>query len=303
MVTVSVIIPNYNHAAYLDKRMKSVFDQKYVDYEVIILDDCSTDDSRSIIEKYRAHPKVSHVVLNQTNSGSTFRQWEKGIGLAQGKFIWIAESDDWCEDTLLTQLVPPLEADGRCVISYCQSYCVDRHGNINWVSGHNKLDDIVNGKQFVNTYMAKTNAIFNASMAVWRREGFDHIKKDFTDYRFCGDWLFWIRLAHLGKVAINGRILNYFRKHSQDVSGSVYSSGYNFYEEIKLLHALRTEGLMDRESLRKAYKSKVKAFWRKRRNFPKKDRSELQAIIRRAAPSRLDYLKSLASAVWGKGKS
>ena len=53
-----VIIPNYNHALYLQERLDSVFNQTYQDFEVIILDDCSTDNSREIIEKYANNPKV-----------------------------------------------------------------------------------------------------------------------------------------------------------------------------------------------------------------------------------------------------
>lgn len=91
---VSVIIPNYCHARFLNRRIDSVLNQTYGDFEVIILDDCSSDNSRDIIETYRHHPRVSHIVYNEKNSGSTFIQWDKGFELAQGEYIWIAESDD-----------------------------------------------------------------------------------------------------------------------------------------------------------------------------------------------------------------
>ena len=81
--TVSVIIPNYNHAPYLRQRIDSVLQQDYQDFEVILLDDCSKDDSRQVLENYRDHPKVSHVVYNEQNTGNTFIQWERGINLAE----------------------------------------------------------------------------------------------------------------------------------------------------------------------------------------------------------------------------
>lgn len=74
---VSIIIPNYNHARFLDERMTSVLEQTYQHIEVIILDGCSTDNSREVIEKYRSNPKVRKIVFNDTNSGSPFRQWKK----------------------------------------------------------------------------------------------------------------------------------------------------------------------------------------------------------------------------------
>src|SRR6187431_17527 len=95
---VSVIIPNYNHADFLMQRIVSILNQTYQDFELIILDDCSSDKSREIIEHYRTHPKVSHIVYNAENSGSTFKQWKLGLDYAKGDWIWIAESDDYCEN-------------------------------------------------------------------------------------------------------------------------------------------------------------------------------------------------------------
>ena len=105
MPTVSVIVPNYNHAPYLQERFDSIFNQTFQDFEVIILDDCSSDNSKEIIEEYRNRPQVSHIVHNEKNSGYPFKQWAKGFGLAKGEYIWIAESDDWAELNFLENLV------------------------------------------------------------------------------------------------------------------------------------------------------------------------------------------------------
>lgn len=118
---VSVIIPNYNHALYLDERIQSVLNQSYDNFEIIILDDMSKDNSREVIEKYRECPKISHILYNETNSGSTFRQWKKGITLAKGEFIWIAESDDYCEPSLLEALVKQIQAHPTCTLAYALS--------------------------------------------------------------------------------------------------------------------------------------------------------------------------------------
>ncbi|MDR1783951.1 MAG: glycosyltransferase, partial [Dysgonamonadaceae bacterium] len=101
VVKVSVILPNYNHARFLEQRIQSIVDQTFQEFELIILDDCSTDDSRGIIENYRDNPKVSQIIYNEQNSGSTFKQWIKGINAAKGEYIWLAESDDWAENDFL----------------------------------------------------------------------------------------------------------------------------------------------------------------------------------------------------------
>ena len=102
---VSVIIPNYNHAKFLKERIESVLNQTYKNFEIIILDDKSTDDSVGIIKQYADNNYVKHILINEKNSGSPFRQWLKGFELAKGELIWIAESDDSCENSFLYTLV------------------------------------------------------------------------------------------------------------------------------------------------------------------------------------------------------
>src|SRR5437879_548872 len=76
MPTVSVIVPNYNHARYLRRRIDSILAQTYRDFELILLDDGSTDESRSILSEYGNDPRVK-IELNERNSGNTFKQWNK----------------------------------------------------------------------------------------------------------------------------------------------------------------------------------------------------------------------------------
>ena len=244
MPEVSVIIPNYNHAPYLKQRIDSVLNQSYQDFELIILDDCSTDNSREVIEYYRTHPKVSSIIYNERNGGGTFRQWLKGISIACGIYIWIAESDDWCEPTFLENILPNMVKRPDCVIGYCQSYCVVDN-EIKALTSHPYLSEYVDGFTFIKQYMVATNSIYNASMAVWKKEAFNRISHDFVTYKLGGDWLFWVELCTTGNVFISGRILNYFRKHDMDVSGAAYGSGFNFVEELKLLKAVRDKNLIE----------------------------------------------------------
>ncbi len=87
MFLVSVVIPNYNHSAFLKKRIDSVLNQTYQNIELILLDDCSADTSRDVIEAFKDHPKVSHIVYNEVNTGNTFTQWVKEIELEIGKWV------------------------------------------------------------------------------------------------------------------------------------------------------------------------------------------------------------------------
>lgn len=78
-VEVSVIIPNYNYARFLQQRIDSVLAQTYTDYEIILLDDASTDDSVSILNHYKTNSRITHLEINSVNTGSPFAQWQKGL--------------------------------------------------------------------------------------------------------------------------------------------------------------------------------------------------------------------------------
>lgn len=258
MPKVSVIIPNYNHAIFLKERIDSILNQTYQDFELIILDDCSTDNSIEVIEKYRSNPKLTEILYNEKNSGSTFKQWQKGFEIAKGEYIWIAESDDYCEPTFLDNLIKGFD-NQNCVLAYCQSLMF-RGNKIVWKLESNYLQSFVNGKEFVKDNMLEGNTIFNASMVVFKKSLLNKISPNYTKFTFCGDWLFWIEFAKLGDIYICGKYLNYFRKHDKDVSGKAYTSGLNFIEEIKLLEILKEENTINEDEFLKALKTKYSKF-------------------------------------------
>ena len=85
------------------------------------MDDASTDNSREIIESYRQHPVVSNIVYSDFNSGSPFRQWQKGILLAKNDWIWIAESDDIALPIFLETAIKYLSENNKAGLYYCNS--------------------------------------------------------------------------------------------------------------------------------------------------------------------------------------
>ena len=242
MPTLSVIIPNYNHAAFLRSRIDSVLSQTYDDIEVIILDDNSQDNSAEIINSYRDQPKIAHIVFNDKNSGSTFQQWSKGINLAKGKWIWIAESDDWCEKTFLETFIPAFDDSKKVSIAFCQSHVITSEGKTIKTTNNATFEEIIPGQEFVEKRLLKKNLIINASMCIFKKEHYHAVSKKHVRYKFIGDWLFWIEMAARGNVFISGKVLNYFRKHSGDITSTVYKSGVYFLEYLQLtddLHELK----------------------------------------------------------------
>jgi len=238
---VSVIVPNYNHAGFLRQRIDSVMNQTYNNLELILLDDCSTDNSREVIESYRHDPRVSHVVLNEVNSGSTFAQWKRGLEFAAGEYVWIAESDDYASDDFLATLVPLLEANPGAALAFAGSLMVDAMSNtiphLDWDryrAGQPEVE-VYSGDELMRRKLLWTANVYNASQAVFRRSMAPEIEPCQLRMRYCGDWLFWANLATRGGAVEVRRKLNRFRQHAAKVSPGASKSGLYFLEGLPVM--------------------------------------------------------------------
>ncbi len=263
MPYVSVIIPNYNHARFLESRIESVLGQTFTDFEVILLDDCSTDGSRAILEKYQGHPRVSHLVYNAANSGSTFRQWQLGIGMARGECIWIAESDDRAEPTFLERAVSRLGQPGVGLV-FCQSRVVDEHNaevsiNLKRYREPWTKDLVMNGPEMLKTYFLKWNVIPNASAVLFRRALAVEALPALASFRYAGDWFFWAQMLPHTNVAFIKDELNFFRVHGRNVSGKAEKAGLTFIEGFRVIRTLA--GLLP--GLTPAEQTAVVNYWAK----------------------------------------
>ena len=245
---ISVIIPNYNHELFLEKRIQSVLNQSIKPFEVIILDDASTDGSCRIIDRYMDYPNVI-IKKNITNSGSTFAQWKKGISIAKGELIWIAESDDFSSTIFLETLLTPFLNDSKVVISYCNHYTVDTDekiiSNVHFLSSEFSREIfesnfILDGIFFIENYLIHKNVIPNASGVLFRKDVFQQLDEIPKSVSKMGDWLVWLQILSFGKIAFSTKKLNYFRNY-EDVfykrltKGSHRVTIYGF--ELRLVYS------------------------------------------------------------------
>jgi len=263
---VSVIIPNYNHAQFLQRRIESILAQSYNNFEIIILDDHSTDNSRDLIEKYRANPKVYNIIYNESNGGSVFKQWLKGIQLARTELVWIAESDDRCEPNFLEVLVNGIKENPSCVVAFAQSYCVNDDNEVRWQSNHPKTE-CVSGKRFFRERLVYGCSIFNASMAIFKREAALKVSKDFAEFKLCGDWLFWINMVYQGDVFISNKVLNYYRRTDENLTSKLYASGYNFIEELKMFQIIKAQNKEESLFVNNSIFNRYNSFQRRKDRF------------------------------------
>ena len=226
MPKVSVIVPNYNHANYLRQRIDSILNQTYQDFELILLDDCSIDNSVEILNEYKSHPKVKQFIFNEKNSGSTFKQWKKGVDISKCEYIWIAESDDVSSPIFLETLMKQaIENDGVGLL-YTQSESIDKNGvpigdGLIHTEGNNTYDwenDFVSsGERYVKKCLIDSNSIPNVSAVVLKREVLKHALEKPIELTVCGDWLVYIRVLLKSDIYYCAKKLNYHRWHSDNV--------------------------------------------------------------------------------------
>lgn len=227
---VSVIIPNYNYSRYLDSRIQSVLNQTYSNYEVIILDDKSTDDSIEIIRCYESNPHISGVYINENNSGNVFSQWQKGIRLAKGEIIWIAESDDFCESSFLEDLIDEWIKVPGAAAAHAGYILVDE-GSKELCKSKERQTRVIDGPHYLKTRMSRGCSFRNASGAIFRREYALKVSDEFTLMKSAGDYLFWSQLCSFGSVIEVHKNLTYYRIHNSSVTSNNYTKGITAVED------------------------------------------------------------------------
>lgn len=257
---VSVVVPNFNYAGLLRARLASIAGQELPVYEIIVLDDGSTDDSVERLQALRAGmAPVPQLHLAAGNSGSVFRQWAKGVDLARGDFIWIAEADDLATPAFLATLVPPMQRDPGIVMAYCQSRPIDADGAItapDYAGWTNTLSTerwqtryVCPGRDEVAAGLGIKNTIPNVSAVVFRRDVLAGVLHGHLDeiaaLRSAGDWLAYLRVLEHGQILFDPLQCNLHRRHPDSVVATQDAAAH--LTEVRAVQAMarRIHGLDD----------------------------------------------------------
>ncbi len=265
--SVTVLVPNYRHARYLPERLDSILAQTVVPNEVLLLDDCSPDDSLPILTDYAAERPTWRVVANEQNSGSPFAQWNKGVGMATSQYVWIAESDDAADPLLLETLLQTAQAHPTAVLVYAQTLLMDEESrtlhsfqqNYDYLFGARaarwKEPYFARGIDELREYFILHNVVPNASGALIRRDAYLAAGGANPWYRLNGDWAFYTRLLEHGDIAYVPTPLNRFRVHAQTQRQVANASGEVYEELLTLADDLVARHSPPRAIQKKAYRN------------------------------------------------
>ena len=193
MPRVSVIIPTYNCAPYVGAAVESVLAQTWQDFELIVVDDGSTDNTRSILERY-----LDRIVyLHQENQGESVAR-NRGIEIARGEYIAFLDSDDLWQPTKLERQVANLKAHPEAVLAYSYSYAIDASGEPICFRGSNRIGAGEDGLHQVFEQLIMGNVVANINTVLLRRQSLLGMTAFDPAIEWGEDWDLWLRLSLAG---------------------------------------------------------------------------------------------------------
>lgn len=208
MPKVSVIIPTYNRANYICEAIDSVLNQTFQDFEIIVVDDGSTDNTREVLEQYNKRIKYFY----KTNGGEASAR-NLGVERSNGEYIAFLDSDDlWLPDKLKKQMTV-FEKNSDIGLVYAQVYSIDKNGHLTGqikpAKPARNLNDLLDGHRIsMMTVVVKKTDLLKAGL-------FD------KEIKVAVDTDMWIRLARNIKIDFIEEPLAKYRWHSNNISNSI----------------------------------------------------------------------------------
>lgn len=200
MPTVSVIIPTYNRAHYLPQAIESVLSQSFTDFEIIVIDDGSTDDTEAVIQPFLVDDRLQYV--KQPNAGVAAAR-NAGMRLAQGRYLAFLDSDDWFLPGKLKKQVAYMAANPHIALSYTAYFA---------------FDDITQKQTPRSVHKTYYHRMFSdcpvfTSTVMLRRKVWKAVGELDTTMRLAEDIDYWIRIAHHYPLGHITEMLTGFRLH------------------------------------------------------------------------------------------
>ena len=202
---VSVYIPTYNYGAYLQKSVESVLKQNYDDWELIVIDDGSTDETRAILAKFQGNPRIR--IYHQKNQGLT-RANNKAIKLARGNYIMRLDADDYLDENALLVMANVLDWKPEVALVYPDYYVVSEDGELLRLERRSKVyeeDELLDLPSHAACAMLRKSCLtelggYNEGISC--QDGYD----------------LWIRLIQKFQVYNVNLPLFYYRRHAASMS-------------------------------------------------------------------------------------
>ena len=212
----SIIVPLYNKADYVRKALESIVNQTFQDYEVIIVNDGSTDNSLDVAEKFFEHLDDRWIddrltIISQTNAGVAVAR-NNGVAKSKGKYVCFLDADDWWEPTFLEEMDKLIQEYPEAGL-YATNYVYYKSGNTRvW------LDFKTGYLNYAHAYLIQPAMPVWTGAACMPRKVFDEMGGFPVGIKLGEDFLLWAKTALSYKVAFCEKALAYY---NNDVPASL----------------------------------------------------------------------------------
>jgi len=224
---VSIIIPLYNAENYVHKTIESILNQTYKNFELIIVDDASTDNSIKIINSYVRDDKRIKLIQSSSNFGGPARPRNIGIRESKGEYIAFCDNDDlWEKNKLEKQL--DIIKNNNAGLCFCNHYKIDQNGNI---IGAGKVKNKYKNPTFTNFFLSG-GYIMNSSVII-KSQCIDDVgyQNESTEMVAIEDSEYWGRILSIYKGCFLPEKLVRYRVHQ----GSIQNKTNNSYLNEQLI--------------------------------------------------------------------
>ncbi len=214
MPTVSVVIPTYNRAHKIGRAIKSVLNQTFADFEIIIVDDGSADNTEEVVKGF-ADERISYIRHKQ-NSGTCAAPRNTGIGAAQGEYIaFLSDDDEWLPQMLEKQVNKFKSVSADVGVIYC-GYAI-----VNDKTGETLSESIPNEGGDIFESMVKGDIALGDLTPLVRKECFQKAGTFDTEFFICDLWDLLIRISKYYKFDFVPQVLCKYYIHPEQVSTSL----------------------------------------------------------------------------------
>jgi glycosyltransferase involved in cell wall biosynthesis len=213
---VSFVVPCYKHGHFLEECVRSILAQTYTTFEILVMDDCSPDDTPAIAQSF-GDPRVRHI-RNEENLGH-LRNYNKGIGLARGKYVWLINVDDYLlRPYVLERFVTALETHPSASFVICPA--IQTYDGVEGPAcgSHGTVDAVFAGSEFLKRLVIRNQVATPSAMV--RKASYDRMGLFELDLPYAGDWFQWCRHALFGDVAYLAEPMVCYRYHDLNMSKS-----------------------------------------------------------------------------------
>jgi len=254
---VSVCVPTYNHAHFIRDAIESVLAQTFSDFELVVVDNCSTDNTREVVAGYAAQDARVRYVRNPENVGPR-ENLNRCIAEACGDYIKILCADDLLEPACLESSVRLLESRPSVVMVATARHIVDVQLKPLRVASYAGHDLIVDGRSVINYSLFNGNYIGEPGAVMFRRR--DALRGFNTAFRLMIDLEMWLHILEEGDFAYIAEPLCTFRVHPGQETNNVVASLDFIDEEFWLLRKYAGQPYVDNSVLNR-FKWACKVAW------------------------------------------